>query len=85
MAVKTVVIIGASSGIGEATAIRLAGEGHHVVVTARRVDRLLRITQQVASAGGRATAMQVDVTDRAAVADLVDKVVAESDRLDVVS
>jgi NADP-dependent 3-hydroxy acid dehydrogenase YdfG len=73
-----------SSGIGEATAIRLAGDGHHVVITARRTDRLAQIADRIAAVGGRATALPVDVTDRAAVAALADGVVSEFGRLDVV-
>lgn len=84
MPCKTIVIIGASSGIGEATAIRLASDGHHVVATARRADRLIQITERIAAAGGRATALPVDVTDQSSVAVLADTVVSEFGRLDVV-
>jgi NADP-dependent 3-hydroxy acid dehydrogenase YdfG len=80
---KTIVIIGASSGIGEATAIRLAGDGHHVVIAARRTDRLIQIRERIAAAGGRATALPVDVTDRAGVAALADSVVSTFGCLDV--
>jgi NADP-dependent 3-hydroxy acid dehydrogenase YdfG len=81
---KTIVIIGASSGIGEATAIRLAGDGHHVVIAARRAERLIQITERIAAVGGRATSLPVDVTDQAAVAALADSVVSRFGRLDVV-
>jgi NADP-dependent 3-hydroxy acid dehydrogenase YdfG len=81
---KTVVIIGASSGIGEATAIRLADDGHHVVIAARRTDRLVQITERIAAVGGRAIALPVDVTDQAALAALADSVVSTFGRLDVV-
>jgi NADP-dependent 3-hydroxy acid dehydrogenase YdfG len=81
---KTVMIIGASSGIGEATAIRLAGDGHHVVVAARRTDRLTQIADHINAYGGRATALPVDVTDQAAVAALVATVVSEFGGLDVI-
>ena len=81
---KIVVIIGASSGIGEATAIRLAGDGHQVVIAARRADRLTQIADRINADGGRATALPVDVTDQAAVAALADSVVAEFGGLDVV-
>ena len=49
---KIVVIIGASSGIGEATAIRLAGDGHQVVIAARRADRLTQIADRINADGG---------------------------------
>jgi NADP-dependent 3-hydroxy acid dehydrogenase YdfG len=81
---KIVVIIGASSGIGEATAIRLAGDGHQVVIAARRADRLTQIAERINADGGRATALPVDVTDQAAVAALADSVVAQFGGLDVV-
>lgn len=81
---KTIVIIGASSGIGEATAMQLAREGHHVVITARRAARLAQITERIAEAGGQATALPVDVTDQTAVTTLAHTVVSEFGRLDVV-
>ena len=84
MSNKTIMITGASSGIGEATATRLAGDGHHVVIAARRTDRLTQIADRINVDGGRATALPVDVTDHAAVAALVDSVVSEFGGLDVV-
>ena len=83
MPTKTTVIIGASSGIGEATANRLAADGHHVVIAARRGERLDQIAERIAVAGGRATALPVDVTKQAAVAALAQAVVSEFGRLDV--
>ncbi len=80
---KIVVVVGASSGIGEATAIRLASDGHRVVIAARRAERLAQITDRIAAVGGQATAVPVDVTDRGAVAALADNVVSEFGGLDV--
>jgi NADP-dependent 3-hydroxy acid dehydrogenase YdfG len=80
---KVVVITGASSGIGQSSAIRLAAEGHHVVLAARRADRLAGVAEKIAADGGHATARPVDVTDRGAVASLIDSVVDDFGRLDV--
>lgn len=65
---KPLLITGASSGIGAATAVRAARAGMPVVVTARRLDRLERVAEEVRSAGGRAEAMSLDVTDAGACA-----------------
>jgi NADP-dependent 3-hydroxy acid dehydrogenase YdfG len=81
---KIIMITGASSGIGEATASRLAGDGHHVVIATRRTDRLMQIADRINAQGGRAAALPVDVTDQAAVAALVATVVSEFGGLDVV-
>jgi NADP-dependent 3-hydroxy acid dehydrogenase YdfG len=64
---RTAVITGASSGIGAATAERLASEGYHVVLAARRLDKLVAVAARIAAAGGSAQVSQLDVTDRTQV------------------
>jgi len=58
---RVAVITGASSGIGEATARRLAADGHRVALLARRLDRIQRLAEEF---GDGAIAIQADVTDR---------------------
>jgi NADP-dependent 3-hydroxy acid dehydrogenase YdfG len=76
---RVAVVTGASSGIGAATAVRLAGAGYHVVAAARRVDRIESLAARIRADGGQAEARQLDVTDRAAVGALADSL----DRCDV--
>jgi len=60
---KIVLITGASSGIGAATARQLAASGHHVVLGARRTDRLETLVADIRAAGGSAEYQALDVTD----------------------
>ena len=71
MSARTAVITGASSGIGEATARALAGDGHRVALLARRADRVGALADEL---GNGAIAIEVDVTDR-------DSVVAAAERV----
>lgn len=59
---KVILITGASSGIGEATARHLAAQGHRVVLGARRTDRLETVAAQIREAGGSAEYRTLDVT-----------------------
>ncbi|MFD2795042.1 SDR family oxidoreductase [Promicromonospora vindobonensis] len=80
---KVVAITGASSGIGEATALLLAERGASVVLGARRTDRLDDIVRRIRKDGGGATARAVDVTRREELNGLVQHAVDEFGRLDV--
>ncbi|NUK10847.1 SDR family NAD(P)-dependent oxidoreductase [Streptomyces lunaelactis] len=73
------VVTGASGGIGAATARQLAAAGSHVVLPARRKDRIEALAAELIAAGHRATAYALDVTDRPAV----DTFAASLDRCDV--
>lgn len=64
---RTAVVTGASGGIGAATAQRLAAAGYHVVLAARRADRLASVAARIAAAGGAAEVRVLDVTDRSQV------------------
>src|SRR6185312_14589903 len=80
---KVVVITGASSGLGEATARHLSSLGAAVVLGARRTDRLKTIAGELTAAGRKAFAIETDVTDRAQVKRLVDTAVQSCGRVDV--
>ncbi len=80
---KVVVITGASSGLGEATARLLAGNGAKVVLAARRADRIDTLAADIKAAGGEALAVTTDVTDASQVRRLVDTAVETFGRVDV--
>ncbi|CAL9478985.1 putative oxidoreductase [Streptomyces sp. enrichment culture] len=80
---KVVAVTGASSGIGEATARRLAADGHRVFLGARRTDRLAALTEEINAAGGTAAYRPLDVTDAASVRDFVSGARTRFGRLDV--
>ncbi|MEG3634203.1 SDR family oxidoreductase [Micromonospora palythoicola] len=67
---RVAIVTGASSGIGAATARRLAGEGFHVLAAARRTDRLVELVAEITATGGSATAVSCDVTSDESVAGL---------------
>ncbi|MGW7751738.1 SDR family NAD(P)-dependent oxidoreductase, partial [Streptomyces violaceusniger] len=79
---KTAVITGGGTGIGRATAVRLAAEGAHVFITGRRKAELDAVVEAIGSAG--ATAVAGDVTNLADLDRLYDAVRARGRGLDVV-
>lgn len=80
---KVVVITGASSGLGEATARHLASLGAKVVLGARRVERLQGLVAEIEAAGGEALAIATDVTSASQVATLIEGAVQRFGRVDV--
>jgi NADP-dependent 3-hydroxy acid dehydrogenase YdfG len=80
---KVVVITGASSGLGEATARLLAKEGASVVLGARRADRLQSLADELTAGGAKALALTTDVTSCDQVKRLADAAVQTFGRLDV--
>jgi NADP-dependent 3-hydroxy acid dehydrogenase YdfG len=77
------VITGASSGIGRATALRLAREGAAVVLVGRRRDRLEVGAKEIAAAGGRAEVIALDITRADAAAEVVETTIGRLGRLDI--
>ncbi|HEY6522183.1 MAG TPA: SDR family NAD(P)-dependent oxidoreductase [Solirubrobacteraceae bacterium] len=75
-------VTGASSGIGEATAVALAEQGATVAIAARRKDRIDALAARITDAGGHALAVESDVTSQEQAQALVEKTVAELGRLD---
>lgn len=80
---KTVVVTGASSGIGEATAKQFAAAGAKVILVARREDELARVQGELEAAGGEAASYTCDLSDRAAIEALVERLLAEQGTIDI--
>jgi len=80
---KVVVITGASSGLGEAAARHLSAQGASVVLGARRVERLQSLAKDLSRDGGKALAVETDVSNCDAVKKLVDTAVQTCGRIDV--
>ncbi|MDN2453445.1 SDR family oxidoreductase [Lactobacillus sp. UCMA15818] len=80
---KVIVITGASSGIGEATAKLLASKGNKVVLGARREERLQKIVKDIEQSGGQATYLTTDVSELDQVKALAQKAIDTYGRLDV--
>ena len=79
---RKAIITGASSGIGEATAMAFAREGAVVALGARRKDRIDSLAERIAGDGGTAHAFEVDVGDEVATRSFVDAAVARMGGLD---
>ncbi|ANE42885.1 SDR family NAD(P)-dependent oxidoreductase [Deinococcus puniceus] len=80
---KVVVLTGASSGIGRATAVELAARGYRLVLAARRADELGLLARQLDPTGGRVIAVPTDVTDDASRRALLAAAAAHFGRVDV--
>ncbi|QKD02598.1 SDR family oxidoreductase [Mesorhizobium loti] len=80
---KVVLITGASSGIGEATARHLAASGHSIVLGARRIDRIAAIVRDIEQEGGQAFSHELDVTDLDSVKTFVATARRRHGRIDV--
>lgn len=80
---KVALVTGASSGIGEATALALAVEGARVTIAARRFQRLADLAGRIRHAGGEAFPIEADVTDEAQARAMVEHVLRQYGRLDM--
>lgn len=81
---KIILITGASSGIGEATAKELAKSGHTVILGARRTDRLEALAKEIETDGGNARAHTLDVTSRDNFKTVVNAIIEEFNHIDVI-
>lgn len=80
---KVIVITGASSGIGQATARLLASQGNEIVLAARREERLQKMTADIKANGGEAVYQVTDVTKMSEIQALADKAIETYGRIDV--
>ena len=80
---RTVMVTGASSGIGEASALAIAARGATVLLVARRRDELERVRVEIVAAGGTAVPYVCDLTDGASVDALVEQVLADHGAVDM--
>ncbi|SDF08114.1 NADP-dependent 3-hydroxy acid dehydrogenase YdfG [Pricia antarctica] len=79
---KVIIITGASSGIGEATAMKLAEKGAKVVLTARRESKLKELERKITSKGGKALVVSGDVTKKSDYENLIKKTLNEFGTID---
>lgn len=80
---RVALVTGASSGIGEVTALALAEQGIRVAIAARRKDRLENLVKRISQVGGQALALAADVTDEQQVQEMVRRTQEEWGRIDI--
>src|SRR6266550_7362808 len=83
LAGKVALVTGASSGIGEATAIALAEEGARVAMLARRSDRLEKLVKRIKDAGGEAVPIVVDLMNEAQLREAIHQTKETFGRIDI--
>ncbi|HET9915308.1 MAG TPA: SDR family oxidoreductase [Anaerolineales bacterium] len=82
---KVAIITGASSGIGEVTALEFASAGAKVVLAARRIERLQKLAETIRAAGGTALPVQTDLTSIEQIRNLVKTTLATFGRVDILA
>ena len=80
---RVALITGASQGIGQAIAVRLAAAGASVALAARNQDKLNEVVQQITSVGGKASAFQLDVADEEQIKSVFKAVIAKLGKIDI--
>ena len=80
---KVALVTGASSGLGRQAAIALAGAGAKVAVTARRIERLVALSEEIVKSGGQARPFALDVRDPKSVAEVARDAAAELGPIDI--
>jgi short-subunit dehydrogenase len=80
---KVILITGASSGIGRATALAAGRAGASVIVAARRLERLQKVAEDIEASAGKALVVQTDLTEPSAIESLIQKSIEKFGRIDV--